>query len=41
MTPEEMEALRRRCAPPAGDGHLELGREQHGLPSQKYTPLSI
>src|SRR5438552_12045702 len=50
MTPAEMEALRRRCAPAAGDGHLELykstmkydgdlGREQQGLPSHKETPL--
>jgi len=46
----EMEALRRRVAPAAGDGHLELykssmkydgdiGREQHGMPLQKETPL--
>jgi aryl-alcohol dehydrogenase-like predicted oxidoreductase len=50
MTAEEMEALRRRCAPAAGDGHLELykstmkydgdiGRGQHGLPSHKELPL--
>ncbi len=50
MTGEEMEALRRRCAAAAGDGHLELykstmkydgdlGREQHGLPSHKELPL--
>jgi aryl-alcohol dehydrogenase-like predicted oxidoreductase len=50
MTAEEMEALARRCAAAAGDGHLELykstmkydgnlGREQHGLPSQKDLPL--
>jgi aryl-alcohol dehydrogenase-like predicted oxidoreductase len=50
LTPEEMEALRRRCAPYAADGHLELyktttrydgdvGREQHGYPSQKELPL--
>jgi aryl-alcohol dehydrogenase-like predicted oxidoreductase len=50
MTAEEMEALRRRCAPAAGDGHLELykstmkydgdlGRGQHGIPSHKETPL--
>ena len=50
MTAAEMEALRRRCAPAAGDGHLELykstmkydgdiGREQHGIPSHKETPL--
>jgi aryl-alcohol dehydrogenase-like predicted oxidoreductase len=50
MTAAEMDALRRRCAPAAGDGHLELykstmkydgdiGRQQHGLPSHKDTPL--
>jgi aryl-alcohol dehydrogenase-like predicted oxidoreductase len=50
MTAEEMELLRRRCAPAAGDGHLELykstmkydgdlGRGQHGLPSHKELPL--
>jgi uncharacterized protein len=50
MTAEEMESLCRRCAPAAGDGHLELykstmkydgdvGRELHGLPSHKETPL--
>jgi predicted aldo/keto reductase-like oxidoreductase len=50
MTAAEMDALRRRCAPAAGDGHLELykstmkfdgdiGRQQHGLPSHKETPL--
>ena len=50
MTAEEMEALRHRCAPPAGDGHLELykstmkydgdlGRGLHGIPSSKETPL--
>jgi aryl-alcohol dehydrogenase-like predicted oxidoreductase len=50
MTAEEMEALRKRCASAAGDGHLELykstmkydgdvGREQHGLPSHKELPL--
>jgi uncharacterized protein len=50
MTATEMETLRRRCAATAGDGHLELykstmkydgdvGREQHGLPSSKETPL--
>jgi len=50
MTAEEMEALRHRCAPAAGDGHLELykstmkydgdlGRDQHGIPSHKETPL--
>jgi uncharacterized protein len=50
MTAEEMEALVRRCAAAAGDGHLELykstmkydgdqGRGQHGLPSHKELPL--
>jgi uncharacterized protein len=50
MTAEEMEKLEKRCASPAGDGHLELykstmkydgdiGREQHGLPSHKELPL--
>ncbi len=50
MAAEDMEALRRRCAPAAGDGHLELykstmkydgdvGRGQHGLPSHKELPL--
>src|SRR5437879_11234120 len=50
MTAAEMEALRKRCAPAAGDGHLELykstmkydgdvGRGQHGLPNHKELPL--
>src|SRR5260370_23394860 len=50
MTADEMEALVRRCAVAAGDGHLELykstmkydgdlGRGQHGLPSHKALPL--
>ena len=50
MTPEEMQALRQRCASFAGDGHLELykstkkydsgvGREQHGCPPPKELPL--
>jgi len=50
MTAEGMEALSKRCAQAAGDGHLELykstmkydgdvGREQHGLPSHKELPL--
>jgi aryl-alcohol dehydrogenase-like predicted oxidoreductase len=50
MTPQEMEALAKRCAPEAGDGHLELykstmkydgelGREQHGFESHKSLPL--
>ena len=50
MATAEMEVLRRRCAPAAGDGHLEmykstmkydgdLGRGQHGLPPHKELPL--
>src|SRR2546421_8544410 len=50
MAPEGMDALRKRCAAAAGDGHLELykstkkydgdtGREQHGYPSQDKLPL--
>jgi uncharacterized protein len=50
MAEAETEALRRRCAPAAGDGHLELykstmkydgdrGRSQHGIPSHKELPL--
>jgi aryl-alcohol dehydrogenase-like predicted oxidoreductase len=50
LTPEAMKALRDRCAPAAGDGHLELykstikydgtiGREQRGYPSPKELPL--
>jgi uncharacterized protein len=50
MTAEERDALEKRCASPAGDGHLELykstmkydgdlGRGQHGLPSHKELPL--
>jgi aryl-alcohol dehydrogenase-like predicted oxidoreductase len=50
MTAEEMEALSKRSASAAGDGHLELykstmkydgdiGRGQHGLPSHKELPL--
>jgi uncharacterized protein len=50
MAAEEMEALVKRCAVTAGDGHLELykstmkydgdlGRGQHGLPSHKELPL--
>src|ERR1700722_12750350 len=46
MTAREMQGLRDRCAPAAGDGHLELykstvkydadiGREQHGYPLSK------
>ena len=47
---DEMDALRKRCARAAADGHLELykstmkydgdlGRRQHGLPSHKELPL--
>jgi aryl-alcohol dehydrogenase-like predicted oxidoreductase len=47
---DEMAALRKRCAPEAADGHLELykstakydgavGREQHGFPPMKEVPL--
>jgi predicted aldo/keto reductase-like oxidoreductase len=50
MTPREMQALRERCAGPAGDGHLEMykstvkydgaiGRTQHGFPPPKEMPL--
>jgi hypothetical protein len=50
MTPEQMDVLRRRCAPFAADGHLELfkstkrydgavGREQHGYPPSAELPL--
>src|SRR5438477_778110 len=50
MTPEEMDALRRRCASLAADGHLEVfkstkrydgavGREQHGYPPSAELPL--
>jgi aryl-alcohol dehydrogenase-like predicted oxidoreductase len=50
MTAAEMQALRRRCAPAAADGHLELykstarydgdiGRRQHGYPPQAEMPL--
>jgi aryl-alcohol dehydrogenase-like predicted oxidoreductase len=50
LTAAEMATLRRRCAPAAGDGHLELykstmkydgdlGRAQHGMGSSKETPL--
>lgn len=49
MKPEEMQALRARCATHAADGRFELyktskrfdgppGREQHGFPSQKEMP---
>ncbi|MGD0988544.1 MAG: aldo/keto reductase [Candidatus Sulfotelmatobacter sp.] len=50
MSPQEMQALRERCRPSAGDGHHELfkttkkydgkvGREQHGYPSVAELPL--
>jgi aryl-alcohol dehydrogenase-like predicted oxidoreductase len=50
MTLDEMALLRRRCAPLAADGHLELfkstkrydggvGREQHGYPPPAELPL--
>jgi aryl-alcohol dehydrogenase-like predicted oxidoreductase len=50
LTAEEMNALRKRCAPEAGDGHFELfkssakfdgaiGRAQHGFPKQDELPL--
>jgi aryl-alcohol dehydrogenase-like predicted oxidoreductase len=50
ITPAEMDALRKRCASAAGNGHMELykstkrydgntGREQHGYPSQEQLPL--
>lgn len=50
MSGDDMEALRARCARPAGDGHLELykstmkydgelGRRQHGIPGPKELPL--
>lgn len=50
MDREEMQKLRQRCAPFAGDGHLELykssmkydgepGRKQHGFPTQKEMPM--
>ncbi len=50
MTEAEMQVLRNRCAPLAGDGHLEMykvtkmydanvGREQHGYPPKEQMPL--
>jgi aryl-alcohol dehydrogenase-like predicted oxidoreductase len=50
LTPEEMDALRRRVALAAADGRFELfktskrfdgkpGREQHGFPSEAELPL--
>ncbi len=49
-TPQEMDAIRTKCAPTAADGHLELykstkkfdgktGREQHGYPPPDEMPL--
>jgi hypothetical protein len=49
LTPQQMQALRDRCAPLAADGHLELykstkkydaavGREQHGYPTKEDLP---
>jgi len=49
MSPADMQELRRRCAPFAADGHLELykstkrydaevGREQHGYPPPDVLP---
>jgi predicted aldo/keto reductase-like oxidoreductase len=50
LTARQMQALRRRCAPYAADGHLEMykttmqydadvGRGQHGFPAQKELPM--
>jgi uncharacterized protein len=50
LSPAEMQALRERCNPAAGDGHLELykttvkydadiGRAQHGYPTMQELPL--
>ena len=50
LSPEEMQALRDRCAKEAGDGHLELykstirydgnvGREQHEFPTPEELPF--
>src|SRR5215469_5931420 len=50
MSPPEMKALRERCRPHSGDGHLELfktttkydgrvGREQHGYPPPEQLPI--
>jgi hypothetical protein len=50
LTEKQMEALRRRCAPYAADGHLEMykstmkydaevGRRQHGFPSPEEMPM--
>jgi hypothetical protein len=50
MSSQEMQALRERCRPCSGDGHLELfkttkkydgrvGREQHGYPPPEQLPI--
>ena len=50
MTEKQMQAIRKRCAPDAADGHLELfkstlkydaavGREQHGFPPPEQLPI--
>lgn len=50
MSVQEMQALRERCRPFSGDGHLELfkttkkydgrvGREQHGYPPPEELPI--
>ena len=50
LTSQEMHALRERCRPSSGDGHLDLfkttkkydgrvGREQHGYPPPEQLPL--
>jgi aryl-alcohol dehydrogenase-like predicted oxidoreductase len=50
MTPQEMQALRERCAAAAGDGHLEMykstmkydaeiGRHQHGFQPPAELPM--
>jgi hypothetical protein len=50
MTAAELDVLAKRCAPAAGDGHLELykptmkydrhvGRAKRGIPSHKEIPL--
>jgi hypothetical protein len=50
MPPQEMQALRERCRPCSGDGHLELfkttkkydgrvGRAQHGYPPPEQLPI--
>jgi hypothetical protein len=50
LSAKQMETLRRRCAPYAADGHLEMykttmkyeagvGRKQHGFPPQEELPM--